>query len=368
MRVPHLVCVTPPKIGGMGQAAFDEVHELCARGEDAFLVERPTWARVGNASSPRGLWKALEGADVIHLHYPWYGVAEPLLFFPPRVPVVVTFHMDAMADDWRGKMFDLHRRWLQPRLLRHASRILVSSMDYAEHSSLRHYIHECSEKIIELPFGLDTGFFCPADRPMDGGREGRSSVLFVGGLDRAHDFKGLTVLLEAMTKLSNDARLTIVGDGEERTMFEAQVQAMGLAHRVYFCGRVERDRLRDLYRAATVLAVPSTNAAEAFGLVALEAQACSVPVVASRLPGVRTVVRDEETGFLVEPGSSLDLAQGLNRILTNSSLRATLACRARERMVERYSASHHIDRLIEIYHDVCSVRSPSSQTVTLHGM
>ncbi len=404
MRIIHLACVAPPEIGGIGQAAYDEVVGLRERGEEATLVSRignresriecpipdsrfpildsivrlPTWIRAGNASIPIGLWNVLRGADVIHLHYPWYGVAERLLLLQSRVPVVVTFHMDATADDWRGNVFDLHRKLLQPRLLQRASKILVSSRDYAEQSSLRHTLDELGDKVVELPFGLDTDFFCPVDdrsdrcrgawhAPVPGpiGGDGSMpstpttntlSILFVGGLDRAHDFKGLSVLLEAMRALPNNVTLDIIGDGAERGSFEKRVEEMGLAGRVRFRGRVDREALREAYRTATVLAVPSTSAAEAFGLVALEAQACGLPVVASRLPGVRTVVRDQETGLLVEPGSVTELAQALHRILTDTALRATLATAARRRAIDVYSAPHHIDRLLEVYQYVSKNR------------
>ena len=369
MRVIHLACVAPPEIGGIGQVAYDEVVGLCGRGKRAVLISSsskargssnidhvihlPTWLRVGNASIPCGLFSVLKRADVIHLHYPWYGVAEWLLLFRPRIPVVVTFHMDATATDWRGKIFELHRKYIQTRLLRRAAKVLVSSRDYAEQSSLRHVLKDLGDKLVELPFGIDTDFFSP---PKEGASTfGRAkSILFVGGLDRAHDFKGLPVLLEAMQMLPSDVTLDIVGDGSERGFYEKRVDETGLSSRVHFHGRVEREALRDVYRSSTVLAFPSTSAAEAFGLVAVEAQACGTPVVASRLPGVRTVVRDEETGLLVEPGSVSALANALKRVLTNEVLRATLSQAARAHALDVYSASHHLDRLLEIYQELCS--------------
>jgi glycosyltransferase involved in cell wall biosynthesis len=256
-------------------------------------------------------------------------------------------------------MFDLHRKYIQPFLLRRAAKVLVSSRDYAEQSSLRHILKDLGDKLVELPFGIDTDFFSPASLskervsnppPHDDGR----SVLFVGGLDKAHDFKGLSVLLNAMQMLPGDVMLDVVGDGSERASYEKRAQEMGLAARIRFHGRVQRDVLRDFYRAATVLAFPSVSAAEAFGLVAVEAQACGIPVVASRLPGVRTVVRDEKTGLLVEPGSVSDLANALKRVLTNETLRTTLSEAARAHALSVYSAPRHLDRLLEVYNQVCS--------------
>lgn len=178
MRVVHLACVAPPEIGGIGQVAFTDVAGLRARGVDATLVTRqpsaasleekestdhilrlPSYVRVGNAALIKGLNESIGDADIIHLHYPWYGVAERILWRKPSVPVVVAFHMDAIAHDWRGSLFDIHRRWFQGHLLRQAARIIISSRDYAERSSLASYLQERPEVFMELPYGIDTDFF-----------------------------------------------------------------------------------------------------------------------------------------------------------------------------------------------------------------
>lgn len=367
MRVLHLACVAPPEIGGIGQVAYDEMKGLRERGveatlvsveashpfaQDPAMVRLPAVLRVGNAALVRGLDSYLEAADIIHLHYPWYGVAERVLWRAPAKPTVVTFHMDATAGDWRGGLFSLHRHFAQSFLLKHATKVLVSSQDYAEHSSLRSLVAELGDRLVELPFGVDTEFFCPGTS-LQTAEGSQRTVLFVGGLDRAHSFKGLFELLHAMVRLPEAVSLQIIGDGDQRLSFEERVHRLGLTKRVRFLGRVDRDGLRQAYQEADVLAFPSTSAAEAFGLVALEAQASGIPVVASRLPGVRTVVLDQETGILVEPGNVVELAHALERILADSSLRESLGEAARARVLERYSQKRHVDDLLEMYQTLC---------------
>lgn len=376
MRIVHLACVAPPESGGIGQAAYDEVIGLRARGVEAMLVSGrgsfyeqahsdaenniiikrlPTILRIGNAALVQGLSAAIRDADIIHLHYPWYGVAERVLWSKSNKPVIVTFHMDALANDWRGTLFSLHRRVLQSHLLKNATKILVSSRDYAEHSSLAPLLPTLGDKVIELPFGLDTNFFSP---PSPETRYTHSvdkakalTVLFVGGLDKAHEFKGLPILLQAMTKLDASVQLVVIGEGDQRPVFETYAEQHGIAHRVLFRGRMTREELRDAYRAAHVLAVPSTSSAEAFGLVALEAQACGTPVVASRWPGVRTLVRDQETGRLVTPGSVEELAEVLQSLLNNSEVCEAYGKNARIHSLQTYSQQVHIDKLGKLYKD-----------------
>lgn len=375
MKVTHLACTAPPQIGGIGQVAYDEVRGLRERGVEARLISSqvgesaramvsatsdsrtsevlrlPTYIQIGNAALVQGLNRATAEADIIHLHYPWYGVAERVLWSRPQKPVVVTFHMDAQADDWRGKIFSLHRHLIQARLLRHATRILVSSRDYAEHSSLAPLLSEMGDKLQELPFALDTDFFSPLKNQAQPTKH-PSRILFVGGLDKAHHFKGLSLLLRTLTSLPSSATLTVVGDGDERCAFEEEAAGLGLATRVTFLGRLSRTALRDAYREAHVLAFPSMGVAEAFGLVALEAQACGVPVVASRLPGVRTVVRENETGVLVTPGSITELTRALATLLGDEEKRQLYAKNARTHVLRSYSQERHLDKLLEVYQGI----------------
>ncbi|MEK7116533.1 MAG: glycosyltransferase family 4 protein, partial [Patescibacteria group bacterium] len=294
MRVIHIACVAPPQIGGIGQVAAFEVAQLRARGIDASLVS-PTTQRFfwhfGNAAALdlRPIMEDVRNADIVHLHYPFYGTAGIVAQLRKRgviTRLVVTLHMDATARGLKGFYFDLHRRVAQSRILKMADALLVSSLDYARHSSFASLADRC----YELPFGVDEKRFAPylTPSPLSFIRRG-GSVLFVGGMDTAHAFKGVEVVLRAMTQMSQNVTLTLVGDGNLRHGYEKFARTLGISSRVKFLGRVSDAELPDVYRSADVFAFPSSSDAEAFGLAALEAQSSGVPVVASDLPGVRTV-------------------------------------------------------------------------------
>ncbi len=373
MKIIHVSCVAPPEIGGIGQSALREVAGLRALGEDAILIAPETnltqgdrsfvhrlktmW-RFGNASSLAGLRDALGKADVIHLHYPYFGTAEPLLLsYRHLPPIVVTFHMDAIATGWKGFIFTLHRLLVQPWILPSAKRIIVSSFDYAKHSSLKGFFRAHPERIDELPFGVDTDIFSPGPSRRERFLipDGSKVVLFVGGLDRAHAFKGIEELLSAFSKLDIATHLLVVGEGDMRSGYEERARSLGIANRVHFLGKLDDESLVDAYRTADVLALPSTSAAEAFGLVALEAQACGVPVVASDLPGVRTVVKRDETGVLTPPGDVELLATSLRDLLNDDPLRERLSTQARVH-AEQYSWERHVERLRGLYRNICASR------------
>lgn len=371
MKVIHLACVAPPEIGGIGQSAAKEVSLLRARGihadliapeppesmygardtERSFIKRVRPLLRVWNASILPGLQAHLKSADLIHLHYPFYGVAEPVLLRSGSLPpIVVTYHMDAVADGLKGLAFGAHRKLVQPLLLKHARSVIVSSYDYAKRSGVSGFFEKYPARVKEVPFGVETDVFSPGT----GNKrrfmipDGATSFLFVGGLDRAHAFKGVRDLLEAFARLPIQTQLLIVGDGDLRASYEAIADELSVRARVQFLGRVDQESLIEVYRTADVFVFPSTSRAEAFGLAALEAEACGTPVIASDLPGVRTVVLQGETGLLIRPKQPEELRQAMLRLHEEKTFRERLGRQAREH-AETFSWDRHIDALIELY-------------------
>lgn len=401
MKILHISCVAPPETGGIGQAASEEVKRLRARGVDATLVapvrrdkkgeNDPEWVkrlpapfRIGNAAILTGLKPMIRTHDVIHLHYPFFGAAEGVAqdCLLLKKPLVMTFHMDATSDGLASAVFDtnllgwlpgakyarralvaipdaFYRFAVQPAVIRAARRIFASSLDYVDHSSIARFHQSHMDRVVELPFGVDHERFTPGPdmRASFGIPNGARVIGFVGGMDAAHAFKGLPHLLKAIASLPQDVHALLVGDGHQRVIFERQAKDLDIADRVHFAGRIPYERLPDAYRSMDVFAFPSTGAAEAFGLVAVEAMACGVPVVASNLPGVRSVVADQVAGLLTPPSDPKALADALRGVLDNESLRAGLSRAARERATARYDWERHVDGLMKVYQDVCA--SPS---------
>lgn len=367
MRVAHIAPVFPPYRGGMGTVAFHQARALAAAGarvsvltpraatprqrpDGVELIELPAALARGNAAClPQVLWK-LGGVDIVHLHYPFFGTAELLaarrLAGGPRL--VLQYQMDVVGVHWKARLFQWHRRLLLPAVLRAADALLVTSYDYAASSFLAPTLPALEHKLVAIPGGVDLAAFSPGtDRPALRARLGlpdQPTVFFLARLDRAHYFKGLHVLIEALAQIP-EAALVVGGDGEWRTEYEAMARAR-LGERVRFVGDVADDALPDYYRAADALALPSIDRTEAFGLVLLEALACGTPVVASRLPGVRTLVDEGRTGFLVEPGDALDLAAKLAECLRSHD---ALSPNAVAFVRERYSWEAIAGQLLALY-------------------
>ncbi len=378
LRVLHIACVAPPEVGGMGMAALREVEGLCSRGHEALLIApelvqgessvtrpqhvralKPIW-RVGNAAG-LPLTKVLKnGWDLVHLHYPFYGTAEWLLLLQRKVPIVVTFHMDGVMGGWREPIARLHRVTAQPFLLHRAKKVFVSSLDYAEASSIRGLVKQHDPRLVELPFGIDLSLFYPGnpERAVFGLPEQGMVFLMVGGLDRAHLFKGVPVALRALATLRrSDAYLALRGDGDLKPEFQRLAQELGIEKQVLFLPPCDKRDLPRLYRSVDALLFPSTSRSEAFGLVAIEAQACATPVIASSLPGVRSVVVDGKTGWLVPPNDAEALRERMEHVMDQAPEFMAFHTAGVKHVIERYDQERHMDRLIETYKEVFGTAS-----------
>ncbi|MBI4135524.1 glycosyltransferase family 4 protein [Candidatus Uhrbacteria bacterium] len=375
MRIAYLTCVYPPYPGGIGIVTEGLAREMSKRGHEVHvftprqkghrpqatgyrLHELRPWLRFGNAALlPQVLWW-LKNFDVIHVLYPFFGVAEfvPLLKHMSRAKIVVHHTMDAVDSRWRGHFFRWHARYIMPSIFRAAHRVIVLSEDYAHNSE----VEKLKLRQVDIvPNGVDTELFQPVDR--NSKLEIRNSesqfpvssfqfpiILFVGGLDRAHYFKGVEVLIEACRILKDrEVKFScqIIGEGEMRKKYERQ--AAGLA--VEFVGLVPHEHLPNYYQNATVAVVPSTERVECFSIVAAEAQACGIPAIVSDFPGVRVTIEDGKTGYVVRPGDAEELAGRIQEMVANPEKAQAMGQAGRVRSVELYSWYNIGDKLDVIY-------------------
>jgi N-acetyl-alpha-D-glucosaminyl L-malate synthase BshA len=144
------------------------------------------------------------------------------------------------------------------------------------------------------------------------------------------------------------ARLVMVGDGSERQNAEHRARCLGIHEQCSFVGK--QPQIADYLSVADVLLLPSEQ--ESFGLAALEAMACEVPVVASRVGGVPEVVTDGETGYLSEMGDVEKMGMDAARLAMDAELRRAMGKRARESAISRYSTDLVIPQYINFYERV----------------
>ncbi|HTM68941.1 MAG TPA: glycosyltransferase family 4 protein, partial [Candidatus Binatia bacterium] len=313
----------------------------------------PALLRYGNAAFVPSVTRLLRDHAAVLLHYPFFGGAEPLALakrLSGRGRLLVTYHMDVVGKGLLRSAFALHTRYWMPSILREAERVFVTSFDYAERGALAAMVETERHRFRELAPSVDVERFVPGPRPPEllkkhGLSPDDRVVVFVGGLDRPHYFKGVPVLLRALASRPLAAvKAVIVGDGDLRPSFEALAKAPALAGRAVFTGGVSERELPSYYRLGDVFAFPSTDRSEAFGIAALEAAASGLPVVASDLPGVRTIVREGVTGRRVPVGSASALALALASVLADAPGRHAMSEAGRAMAVEEYAEPARLEK------------------------
>jgi glycosyltransferase involved in cell wall biosynthesis len=210
--------------------------------------------------------------------------------------------------------------------------------------------------------GVDVERFRPRDRAAARQRLGFGGetplVLFVGNLEPR---KQVDVLLRAMAQLRQelpDALLVVVGSGQNAGVQDQTAHLMRLAREleldeaVLFAGRATDEQLMDYYAAADVFALPSSS--EAQGIVALEAMACELTVVATAVGGLVGTIDDGRTGFLVPSGEVAALADVLVEVLPDAARRRAIGRAARERVKLEFSWSRSIEATLDVYREMLS--------------
>jgi len=158
--------------------------------------------------------------------------------------------------------------------------------------------------------------------------------------------KGIAVALKALTQLPEDVGLWVVGGGPERGNLEALAQTLGLGSRVRFLG--PQRYVEPLIQAADCAMCPSVWA-EAAGLFNLEAMACGLPVVASRIGGIPEMVDDGRSGFLFTPGDHCELAERIRQLSDDPELRQRMGQEARSNAIRRYSTQSLLSEHLRLY-------------------
>lgn len=365
MKIAQVVCTYPPYRGGIGNVAKEYTKGLTKLGHivqvftplynqrfkhssDNISRIKPILKYGNGAFLPTLLFK-LRKFDSIIFHYPFFGTAEVLwlyLFFKPKKQkIFIYYHMDVINNSFLFKLLSIPSKLTIKTLFKRADAVFCSSFDYLLHSDIKKLYQAHSDKFYELPFGVDTSQFKPHQKSVSD----KIKILFVGGLDRAHYFKGLNNLLIAFSRLKGSAlELKIVGNGELLPLYQKKCRQLACDSRVEFAIQVSNEDLLVYYQQADIFVLPSINRCEAFGLVLLEAMASATPVVASDLPGVRKVFTDGEEGLIVKTNNIDDLVEKLQRLVDSQDMRDKMAQKAKILVDKQYSWKVVIKRLHQL--------------------
>jgi glycosyltransferase involved in cell wall biosynthesis len=280
------------------------------------------------------------GVSRVHAHFASH----------PAAAAYVIKHLAGIPFSFTAHGSDLHRDRHMLREKVAAADLAVAISEYNRQCILEECGAACREKVAVIHCGVDVDRFPHSLRqkrpPGDVWR-----IVCIGTL---HEVKGQRHLLEACRLLvQRGHRLTchLLGEGPDRRRLVRQACRAGLELRVRFHGALPRPQLLELLDRADVLVAPSVASRdgrrEGIPVAIMEAMACGVPVVASRLSGIPELVAHEVTGLLVPPGDAKALADALERIFASPAERCQMAAAARQKILEQFDARANAASLVQ---------------------
>lgn len=294
--------------------------------------------------------------DVLHIHYLTDYPLERGAGFGPRrstrrsahwPPLVIsTWGADIIQDRWVPHDTQEQRR-RKVRLLQAADAVTATT----------YYLADCTaeygaiprESITVISFGVDLD----RCRPTQAAAARRNPV--VGFIKHLEPKYGVECFVRAMPLVLDEfpsSRFVVVGQGSQEQFLKQLGQNLGLEGCLDWRGAIDNLAVPAVLSEMDVYVMPSVSGSETFGVTAVEAQACGVPVVFSDLPGVREAVTDEVGGLAVPPGDVEALARAICRLLADEALRRRLGEGGLRTVRERFDFQANVSQMEQVYRQV----------------
>lgn len=288
---------------------------------------------------------AEEQFDVINIHYAsGYGTLGRLAGLK-----------DALLSVWGSDVYDFPysnpiNMWTIKSNLKYFKRLASTS----------HCMARQSQKLVDrafdiTPFGVDPALFCPMENMRDSNR-----FLF-GTVKLLYPKYGITDTINAFTKLvlklrqngeaelASKLRYEIYGKGPQWDELQKLINDNGMSEQIRLCGFVHNSELPKIINSFDMFCCNSVMNSESFGVAAVEAMACGIPVVVSDADGFAEVVVHEQTGLIVPKGNVEAITEAMYRLLKDPELRAQYGKAGRARVMELYDWNKNVEGMLEIY-------------------
>lgn len=279
--------------------------------------------------------------DILHAHYASsYGLLGALSAYKPFLVSV-----------WGNDVFDFPKKSLIHKsiikfVFRRADRIYSTSKVMADEIKIY-----TKKEVNIIPFGVDINFFRPFKVEKIFGND--TTVI---GCVKSLSFKyGIEYLLDAFAIIKEKIKdqkikLLIVGDGTLKNQLIERAEKLKIHQDVLFYGAVPHSKVPEIYNMIDIAVF--TSVWESFGVSNLEAAACEVPQVASKIGGFKEIIKDGVTGFLVDPENPEAIASKVIELINDNDLRKKIGKSARQYVIENFEWNKNVDQMIDEYYKI----------------
>lgn len=290
-----------------------------------------------------------EKPDIINAHTPVPFIADlgALVSYLKSIPFVLTYHNDLVKNNILDVCFKMYYGTVGKVVGKLSRSIIATSPYYADNSN---YLKQYKHKLEIIPPGVDFDFITriEPERHLREKYHNKFIVLFVGQLDRTHQHKGLSYLIESIKIIQKqipNVQLLVIGKGD--MVHEYKKMGEGIALEIL--ENVENSILFQYYKIAETVVLPSISDAEGFGMTLIEAGACKKPVVGSRVGGIPYVIDPNKTGLLCNPKDTVDLANQLVKLLNNKDLSRKMGEAGFENVKNNFTLDRQIVKTHELF-------------------
>jgi len=372
MRIAILVNLFPPKwLAGTEIATYHLAEHLAQRGHEVHVItsldeglpeenyEKGFYIHRLPRTKIRFVGVFIFWADIVRViqkispdivHAQSLGMGVPALLSKKilKFPYAVWGRgSDVYLPDWFTKL-------TSKTIIKNANSVIALTEDMKQAMQAIYY-----RDITIVPNGIDLKEYI-SELPVQIVEGAEKRILFVG---RLHPVKGVRYLLQAMSIVHQElpeAKLILVGDGEEREYLESLTDSLGIRECVEFAGRVPHERVQDYMNLAEVFVLPSLS--EGFPVTILEAMACGLPIVATRVGGVPDIIEDGANGYLINTKNPEQIAEALLRVLQDEELQKIMSNNNRK-SAEKYRWDTVAATLEGVYQNSLG----SSERSPIHG-
>ena len=288
-----------------------------------------------------------EKPDLINAHYAsGYGTLGRLSGFNKK-----------LLNVWGSDVYDfpneskIKKRIIEKNLKNYTA---IASTSYCMAEETKKYLENKSKEIFITPFGVDTEKFKNLNI------EKKENEITIGIVKTLTEKYGIEYLIKAIKELENilgienykKIKLLIYGKGELKNKLEDLTKELQIEDKVIFKGYISNEDVPKALNEMDIFVVPSILDSESFGVAAVEAMACEIPVIASSVGGLKEVIVDKETGYLVPKKDHKEIAKYLKKLILDKNLRTSLGKNGRKRVLENYDWNSNVDYMIKIYREI----------------